>query len=468
MYVGYGLQFNSATPVLQAPSQTGRNLRTRLNEHKRSIKYGQENSAVFQQPETTDDDSVKESVFDTFLSELTSSPHGDPPPCFTKNGYTYVYVFRHDLYWAAVVRPGSTTEECGPLFVAESLGQVCKACATLCGTITQHSISANATLITEILIEVLDNGFLQVLPPEKIRAHIYSDFVAPKETSHLSLSPGLFGLEKCAPSSAGQQSVLAVDSGKREVFVDVVEKVWAAVAATGAVLRSEITGSIILRCFLPGAPMLTITLNTDLSPAPKEGFATNIHMAEVEFGSGVNISNLGTHRQISVQPPRGEMSLIKYSLPPDQVHQMPFSLSATVTALTASDAELKLKLKCNTGMGSISPKVVFHTVAPLTTATVMTRTTGPREQNVNFNSEDKSLIWTIYQFPGGASAQAIIRLVDAGGMVQLESGELEFEVSKWVSSGIHVEKVKILPQIDNLKKWVRYLTTSDCFTIRLS
>ena len=66
-----------------------------------------------------------------------------------------MYVFRDDLYWVVVVRPGSLTHQCGHLLVTESLGQLHRVCSGLCGILTQHSITANATLIAEIVQETM-------------------------------------------------------------------------------------------------------------------------------------------------------------------------------------------------------------------------------------------------------------------------------------------------------------------------
>lgn len=64
-----------------------------------------------------------------------------------------MYVFRDDLYWVGVVSPGSLTRQCGPLLVTESLGQLHRVCSSLIGVLTQHSITANTTLIAEIVQE---------------------------------------------------------------------------------------------------------------------------------------------------------------------------------------------------------------------------------------------------------------------------------------------------------------------------
>lgn len=75
-----------------------------------------------------------------------------------------------------------------------------------------------------------------------------------------------------------------------------------------------------------------------------------------------------------------------------------------------SDAELKLKLVSNTGMETVSPHVTFQVAAPPTTAAIMSRTSGPRDQTITFSPDNKTITWTISQFPGGSYAQAFIRV----------------------------------------------------------
>ncbi|XP_045113398.1 AP-4 complex subunit mu-1-like isoform X2 [Portunus trituberculatus] len=385
---------------------------------------------------------LSKAVFHPFLSELSSSPHGDPPPAFSKEGQDYVYVFRDDLYWVGVVSSGSLTQQCGQLLITESLGQLHRVCSGLCGILTQHSITANATLIGEIVQESMNGGFLQLQTPDKLQSHIYSRVVAAKESSAVISTPGL-------------------------LYVDVVEKVWASVSVEGTVIRAEVTGSIQVRCFLPGNPTLALSLNTSLSTLPQEGFSTGTRMSEVEFGSGVNVGDGG--RKVSVMTvPGQEMTIARYTLAPDHPHLLPFTLTGSTAALTPSDAELKLKLVSNTGMGTVSPHVTFHVSAPPTTAAIMSRTSGPRDQTVTFSPDNKTIKWTISQFPGGSYAQAFIRLVDSGGNASVESGELDFEVSRWVCSGVRVENVKLTPHTEGLNKWVRYLTTSDSVSVRLT
>ncbi|XP_047491816.1 AP-4 complex subunit mu-1-like isoform X1 [Penaeus chinensis] len=418
---------------------------------------------------STFEPSVTKDAFYPFLSEISSSPHGDPPPAFSKDEHNYVYIFRDDLYWACIMGSGRLTKQCGHMLITDSLCQLHRVCSTLCGTITQHSITSNLTLIAEVVQETMNGGFLQMQAADKLQSHIYSSVVTAKESSVMTAAPGLFGIEKSAPCTAAQQSALAVDNSKRELYVDVVEKVWASVASNGTVIRAEVTGSIIARCFLAGNPLLTITLNSPLCSTPLEGFSTGARMSEVEFGTGVEVAGGETGRQLSViTSPGHEVTIARYTVSPDHPHLLPFNLAASFHSLTASDCELRLKLTSNTGMGTLAPQVTFRAAAPPTTAAIMSRTSGPKDQNIKFSPEDKTITWTISQFPGGSYAQAFIRMVDAGGNATIDSGELDFEVSRWVCSGIRVERVKLNPALNTVSKWVRYLTTSDSVSIRLS
>ncbi|CAL4124477.1 unnamed protein product, partial [Meganyctiphanes norvegica] len=382
-------------------------------------------------------------IFEPFLIEISSSAHGDPPPFFTKEGTDYIYIFRDSLYWSCAMgskmiasnkssHQVSVFDSCGPLHIVDGLIELHSACVTLCGALTQHSVTANNTLIMEIVNETMNCGILQVQSADKLQSSIYSSVVSAKESSVLSMAPGLFGMEKSAPSNAAQQSVLTVDTGKREVYVDVVEKVWAAVASGGTVLRAEVSGSIIARCFLPTTTIMAITLNTNLEASNQQGFSTGSMMTDIEYGSGVDASQMSNHRQLSLQAPTGEATILRYNLAPDHPHLLPFTITAQTKPLTESDCEVVLKLSSNSGMGTMAPQVSFHSVAPPTTATIMSRTTGPRDQTLTFAPDTKALTWTITQFPGGSTAQAFIRLVDAGGNAQIEAGDLEFEVSRWV------------------------------------
>lgn len=74
------------------------------------------------------------------------------------------------------------------------------------------------------------------------------------------------------------------------------------------------------------------------------------------------------------------------------------------------DVEIQLKLSSTTGMGSVAPRVAVKMTAPPFTSSVMSRTNGPRQQDVSFDASSKTIIWTIKDFPGSAQAHSYLRV----------------------------------------------------------
>ncbi|XP_042873469.1 uncharacterized protein LOC122254056 [Penaeus japonicus] len=70
---------------------------------------------------STFEPTVTKDAFYPFLSEISSSPYGDPPPAFSRDGQNYVYIFRDDLYWACILGSGSLTKECGHMVITDTM-----------------------------------------------------------------------------------------------------------------------------------------------------------------------------------------------------------------------------------------------------------------------------------------------------------------------------------------------------------
>lgn len=103
---------------------------------------------------------------------------------------------------------------------------------------------------------------------------------------------------------------------KNEVFLDVIESLNLLVSANGNVLRSEILGSIKMKCYLSGMPELRLGLN-DKVMFETTGRATRgkaVEMEDVKFHQCVRLSRFENDRTISFIPPDGEFELMSYRL----------------------------------------------------------------------------------------------------------------------------------------------------------
>ncbi|KAB7495834.1 AP-4 complex subunit mu-1, partial [Armadillidium nasatum] len=246
----------------------------------------------------------------------------------------FVYIFQDDMYWCCCLSTESFLYSCGTVCVIENLNEFYKLSAGFIGTITQHSVKANVVLIQEIVLETMIGGNFQMQSIDKIRPQILSKVQTPKESAIQSLSPGLFGIEKTAPTTASQQSILSLEGKKKEIFIDIVEKVWATVCVGGTLLRAEVSGSVVLHCYLLHSPTLLLSLNTDLSTNLKEGFNPNIQFSEVDFSDGLDTFQLESKKELRLVATPGETLLFRYSLPPTLPHILPFTLEASHKQLT--------------------------------------------------------------------------------------------------------------------------------------
>lgn len=86
--------------------------------------------------------------------------------------------------------------------------------------------------------------------------------------NNLSLENLGFGSKSksTTPSGAIHQTIVkGSEMRKNEIFVDVIEKLTVAYNFDGFILHSEINGTIKLKNFLTGQPLLKLALNDDLN-----------------------------------------------------------------------------------------------------------------------------------------------------------------------------------------------------------
>ena len=103
---------------------------------------------------------------------------------------------------------------------------------------------------------------------------------------------------------------------KNEVFLDVIESVNLLVNANGHVVRSEIVGTIKMKCYLSGMPELRLGLNDKVmfETMGRTTRGKSIEMEDVKFHQCVRLSRFENDRTISFIPPDGEFELMSYRL----------------------------------------------------------------------------------------------------------------------------------------------------------
>eukprot|EP00058_Branchiostoma_floridae_P025175 XP_002610665.1 hypothetical protein BRAFLDRAFT_117900 [Branchiostoma floridae] len=330
---------------------------------------------------------------------------------------------------------------------------VASLCKDYCGVLSEEAIRLNFPLVYEILDEVIDFGYPQGTSTDMLKAYMEN-------------SPVLFGAERrMVPSTAANKSIMgtAVSQGrKNEIFVDVLERLTVLISTSGSVLRADIDGIIQMKSFLVGIPEIKMGLSEDLTVGKedKRGYHSHAHVDECSFHESVDLSEFGQSRVLTIHPPQGEFPLMKYQASGDLPSLLPFRLFPTVNDQDSSrDMELVLKLRCDVPSTSHAVNVMVRVPVPKATTSVSQQLSGPG-QSVEFKAQEHLVVWSIKKFPGATELTARFKL----GPVSLN-----FELPMYICSRLQIRFLRLFDHEQSYVpyRWVRYVTHSDSYVIRI-
>lgn len=102
---------------------------------------------------------------------------------------------------------------------------------------------------------------------------------------------------------------------KNEMFVDVIESVNLIMSAKGTVLRSDVSGQVMVRAYLSGMPECKFGLNDKLMVDKNGGSAGKkggmVELDDCQFHQCVKLATFDNERTINFVPPDGEFELMR-------------------------------------------------------------------------------------------------------------------------------------------------------------
>jgi AP-2 complex subunit mu-1 len=178
----------------------------------------------------------------------------------------------------------------------------------------ENALRSNFVLVYELLDEVMDNGLPQITSVNSLRSLItQGDAKEQKKTGK--------EVKRVTDDITGRVDWRSpgIKHEKNEVFLDVLEVVNLLMSNTKQVLRSDVSGKIMVRTFLSGMPECKLGLNDQLmlqneskvdSKTRKKG--TGIAIDDMQFHRCVQLHEFDSTRTISFIPPDGSFELMKY------------------------------------------------------------------------------------------------------------------------------------------------------------
>ncbi|KAG2236736.1 hypothetical protein INT48_000734 [Thamnidium elegans] len=364
-----------------------------------------------------------------------------PLPCFTHEGISYLYLKHSNLYSSIMLYLHKLTEVFTEYFKE----------------LEEESIRDNFVIVYELLDEMMDFGYPQTTETKILQEYITQD----AHKLEVQVRPPMAVTNAVSWRSEG------IKYKKNEVFLDVIESVNLLVNSNGNVLRSEVLGSVKMRCYLSGMPELRLGLN-DKVMFEATGRAKAIEMEDVKFHQCVRLSRFENDRTISYIPPDGDFELMSYRL---QTSVKPLVwVEAVVETYSGSRVEYLVKAKAQFKRKSTANNVEIEIPVPDDADTPKFKCSNG---NVSYKPERSCLVWKIKQFQGGK--EFIMRA--HFGLPSVQAAEdtekkppinIKFEIPYFTVSGIQVRYLKIVEKSGyQALPWVRYITQNGDYQMRM-
>ncbi|XP_076130690.1 AP-4 complex subunit mu-1 isoform X2 [Alosa pseudoharengus] len=394
----------------------------------------------------------------------------------THKGMHFIHVRQGGLYWVA-----STKTNASPFTIIEFLNRLTALTKDYCGTLSEKSVRANFALIYELLDEMVDYGYIQTTSTDILKNFIQTEAESSKPFSLFDLSNvGLFGAEtqqsKVAPSAAASRPIMAnrgEQGGKNEIFVDVIERLAMVIGSNGIIMKADIEGEIRVKCYLPNCSEMRIGLNEELSIGKSQlrGYGSAVRVDECSFHQAVKLDEFDTYRIIKVCPSQGEQTVMQYQVCDDLPFAPPFRLFPSVERDSGNRLLMYLKLRCDLPPKSAAINVSITVPVPKGSVSLSQELSSP-DQRAELQPKSKAVLWEIPRFPGGSQLSALFKLevpgLSSASLLEVGPVSMCFELPKHTCTGLQIRFLRLTPTQPGLsQRWVRYVTHSDSYTIRV-
>ncbi|XP_036450465.1 AP-4 complex subunit mu-1 [Colossoma macropomum] len=409
--------------------------------------------------------------------EMVTALSGDQPPVvMSHKDLNFIHVRQGGLYWVA-----STKTNASPFTIIEFLNRLAALTKDYCGSLCEKSVRMNFALIYELLDEMVDYGYIQTTSSDILKNFIQTEAVTSKPFSLFDLSNvGLFGAEtqqsKVAPSTAATRPIMSHRSeqgGKNEIFVDVVERLSVVIGSNGVLMKADVEGEIRVKCYLPTCSEMRIGLNEEFSIGRSQlrGYGTAVRVDECSFHQAVKLDEFDTYRILKVCPSQGEQILMQYQLSDELPCAPPFRLFPTVEKDYGSRLLIFLKLRCDLPPKSTALNVSVTVPVPKGSLSLSQELSSP-DQTAELQLKNKAILWSIPRFPGGAQLSALFKVevpgLSSASLLEVGPVSMSFELPKQTCTGLQIRFLRLSPTQPGMsQRWVRYVTHSDSYTIRI-
>lgn len=392
-------------------------------------------------------------------------------PILTLGSTTFSHVKHENIYLVAITKSNANAA-----LIFEFLYRLIQLGRGYFGKFDEEAVKNNFVLVYELLDEIIDFGYPQNTETDTLKMYITTEGVKSENKFEDSA--------KITMQATGALSWRKADVKyrKNEAFVDVIEDVNLLMSATGAVLRADVTGQIIMRAYLSGTPeckfglndrllldndgLLSLPSGNRMGTKATKAAAGSVTLEDCQFHQCVKLGKFDSDRIISFVPPDGEFELMRYRA--TENINLPFKVHAIVNEVGKTKVEYSIGVKANFGTKLFATNVVVRIPTPLNTARITERCT---QGKAKYEPSENHIVWKIGRFTGQSefvlSAEAELTSMTNQKTWSRPPLSMSFSLLMFTSSGLLVRYLKVFEKSNySSVKWVRYMTRAGSYEIR--
>ncbi|EAL68755.1 hypothetical protein ACTFIW_004107 [Dictyostelium discoideum] len=418
-------------------------------------------------------DDISRGVANAFRLEVIGSQETRSPVKLI-GSTSFMYIKVGNIYIVGVSR-----QNVNACMVFEVLHQLVDIFKSYFDNLDEDSIRNNFVLVYELLDEILDFGYPQNCSTDVLKLYITQGQGKLKSLDKLKQDK----ISKITIQATGTTPWRTPDIKykRNELYIDVVESVNLLMSAEGNILRADVSGQVMMKCFLSGMPECKFGMNdkvimdreksTNGGSAARSGArrANGIEIDDITFHQCVRLGKFDSDRTVSFIPPDGEFELMRYRT--TEHINLPFKVIPIVREMGRTRLECSVTVKSNfsSKMFGANVKVIIPT--PKNTAVCKIVVAAGKAK---YMPEQDAIIWRIRRFPGDTefTLRAEVELMAS---VNLDKKawsrppiSMEFQVTMFTASGFSVRFLKVVEKSNYTPiKWVRYLTKAGTYQNRI-
>lgn len=348
------------------------------------------------------------------------------------------------------------------------------------GTLDEAQVRKNFVLIYELLDEIIDYGYPQILEVDILKKYVTQGNVKGVDLTNEEQ------LKKVMVQATGSCSWRAegIKYRKNEVYIDVIESVHVLLSNKGTMLRADVSGQIMVKCLLSGMPECKFGMNDKLVMTEKDSMGgggmlaggrgaktpeKGIAIDDYRFHQCVKLSKFDTDRAITFVPPDGVFELMSYRIT-EQIN-LPFKVLPVVQERGRNRVECSVKIKSMYERNIFATNVVVKIPCPRHTAKAVVQSLGAGK--AKYEPSQQAILWRIRRFSGGDVEYTLFAEIELAATVSEKQWtrppiSMDFQVPMFTASGLRVRFLRVQEK-SNYKpvKWIRYITKAGSYQHRI-